>query len=131
MTDLPGEPVAGRAGEHDVVAEERLEGDAAVPPSRADDPQLELTLGDALDHRLRVGDRERDRDARVLPLELAEQHRDDRAPRPGGGADLQRAAELTAARRVELVEQLPLEREHPLRPAVEREPCLGRLDAPS
>ena len=51
-------------------------------------------------------------------------------PGPVEEPTCKRAAELTAARGVELVEQLPLEREHPLRPAVERVPGLGRLDAP-
>ena len=40
---------------------------------RADDSELELPRGDALDDGLRVGDRQRDPDARVLALELAEQ----------------------------------------------------------
>ena len=41
----------------------------------------------------------------------------------------QLAAELPFLAGVELVDQLTLEREHSLRPAVEREPGLGRLDA--
>ena len=57
----PRERMAGRAREDDLVVEERLEGDRAVAAGRADDPELELARGDALDHRLRVGDRQRDR----------------------------------------------------------------------
>ena len=124
-----GEAVAGRHREHDLVAEERLEDDAAVPAGCADDPELELALGDALDDRLRVGDRERDGHAGVLALELAEQDRDDRAARAGRGADCERAAELAAFALLELLDQLLLELQHPLRAAVEREPGLRRLDA--
>ena len=54
------EPVPGRDREHDLVAEERLEDDAAVAARGADDAELELALGDLLDDALRVGDRERD-----------------------------------------------------------------------
>ena len=65
----------------------------------------------------------------MLALELAEQERDDRAARAGGGADRERAAELARLALGELLDQLLLELEHPLRAAVEREPGLGRLDA--
>jgi hypothetical protein len=64
-----------------------------------------------------------------IALELAEQDRDDRAARAGRGADCERAAELAAFALLELLDQLLLELQHPLRAAVEREPGLGRLDA--
>ena len=95
----------------------------------ADDPELELARGNALDHRLRVGDGERDPDARMLALELAEEQRHDDRGRAGRGADLQLARELALALAGDLVEDLPLEREQPLRAAVEPQPGLGRLDA--
>ena len=65
----------------------------------------------------------------MLALELAEQDRDDRAARAGRGADRERAAELAGLALLELLDQLLLELQHPLRAAVEREPGLGRLDA--
>ena len=46
-----------RADQHDLVPEERLEGDPAVAASRADDAELELSLRDPVDDGLRVGDR--------------------------------------------------------------------------
>ena len=95
----------------------------------ADDPELELARGDTLDDGLRVGDRQRDPDARVLALELAEQQRHDDGGRAGGGADLQLAGELALALARDLVEDLPLEREQALGAAVEPQPGLGRLDA--
>ena len=122
-----GERMAGRAREDHLVAEERLERDRAVPAGGADDPELEPPVGDELDHRLRVGHGQLDAELGVVALELAEQQREHDRRRPGGGADLERAAE----RRIglgELVEQLLLEREHPLRAAVEAQPGLGRLD---
>jgi hypothetical protein len=126
---LPREAVARRTGEHDLVAEERLEDDTPVPPRGTDDAQLELALGDAVDHRLRIRDRERDRYLGVLALELAQEHRHDRAPRTGGGADLERPAELAPLARVQLVDQLALEREHALCAAVKSHPGLGRFHA--
>ena len=60
----PAKRCAGRAGEDDLVAEERLEDDRALAARRADDAELELAVGDPLDDVLGVGDRERDADAR-------------------------------------------------------------------
>ena len=119
-----------RAGEDDLVGEERLEADAAVAAGRADDPELELARGDALDHGVRVGDGQRHVDARVLALELAEQQRDDDRRRPGRGAEDERPAELALHRRRDVGLDLLLEREQLLRAAVEPPACLGRLDAP-
>ena len=103
--------------------------DGTVPPRRADDAELELARGDPLDDGLRVRDGQRDRDARVRALELAEEQRHDDRRRPGRRADLQLARELALALAGELVEQLLLEREDPLRAAVEAQAGLGRLDA--
>ena len=77
----PGERVAGRAGEHDGVAEERLVLDAAVARRRADDAELQRAVGDALDDRLRVEDAERDVQRRVQLGELAEELREHDAAR--------------------------------------------------
>ena len=66
-----------------------------MTPRRADDAELELAARHLLDHGLRVGDREGDREARVPALELAEQERNDRPAGPGRGAELERAVQLT------------------------------------
>ena len=98
--------------------EERLEDDAAMPARGADDAELELPRRDALDDRLRVGDGERDVHARDARLELAEQERNDD---PGRARSTRRAAsspaELALALAGDVVEQLLLEREQPLRAA--------------
>ena len=120
------------SGGHASTTSSRKNGSKTTPRWRrdgADHAELELALGDPLDDGLRVRDRERDRDARVLALELAEEQRDDGASRAGGRADLERAAELALHARLELLEQLPLEREHPLGPAVEGQTRLRGLDA--
>ena len=65
--------MTGRAGEDHLVTEERLEAHAAVAPGRADDAELELALGDEVDDGLRVVDLERDANAAVAGLELAEE----------------------------------------------------------
>ena len=96
---------------------------------RADDAELELARGDALDHGLRVGDRQRDPDARVLALELAEQQRHDDRRGACRRAELQLAGELALALAGDLVEDLSLEREQPLGAAIEPHAGLGRLDA--
>ena len=124
-----GEGVAGRAREDHLVVEERLEPGGTMPARRTDDAELELARGDALDHGLRVRDGQRDLHARVSALELAEQQRHDDRGRAGGRSELELAAELTLALAGELVEQLLLEREQPLRAAVEPQAGLGRLDA--
>ena len=61
-----GERMPGRAGEDHLVAEERLEGDGAVAAGGADDPELQPPVGDQLDHRLRVEDRQLDAQLGVL-----------------------------------------------------------------
>ena len=101
-----------------------------MPARRADDPELQPPVGDELDHRLRVGDRQLDAQLGIGALEFAEQERQDDRRRPGGGADLERAAQRRV-RLGDLVEQLLLEREHPLCAPVEAEPGLGRLDPPT
>ncbi len=72
-----------------------------------------------------------DLDAGVRALELAEEQRDDDGGRPGGGSDPEVARQLPAALAGDLVEQLLLEREEPLRAAVEPDAGLGRLDPAS
>ena len=66
---------------------------------------------------------------RVELLELAEHDRQDAAARAGGGADLEPPLQLALRLLPELGEHLLLEREQPLRPAVEPKARLGRLDA--
>ena len=61
-------------------------------------------------------------------LELAEQDGQDASARPGGGAYLEPPLQLALGLLSELREQLLLERQEPLRSAVEPESGLGRLD---
>ena len=126
---LAGEAVAGRADEDDRIVEERLEGDAAMATRRADDAELELARGDALDDRLRVEDPERDAQLRMPLRELAEELREDDPARTGGGADLEAARQLVASLERHLGHDLLLEREQALRAAVEPHAGLGRLDS--
>src|SRR5205085_2217460 len=126
-----GEGMSRRAGEDDLVAEERLEHDSALAPGGADDPELELSPADEVDDRLRVVDREADRRRRIRRLELAEERREDRAARPRRGADLEPPGERALGAGGHLVHELPLEREQLLRAAVEGEPGLGRLHPPA
>src|SRR5207253_6362433 len=84
-----GERVPRWAGEHDLVAEERLEDDRALAPGRTDDAELELAPADEVDDGLRVEDREADRRRRVRGLELAEERRQDRAAGARRSADLE------------------------------------------
>ena len=100
-----------------------------MPPRGADDAELELPLRDAVDHGLRVRDRERDGDPGVRALELAEEQRDDGAAGAGRGADRERAAQRPAVAGVQLLDELLLELQHALRSAVEREARFRRLDA--
>ena len=83
----PANAMTRRAGEDHLVAHERLEPHGPMAPGSADDAELELPVGDALDHGLRVVHLERDANAGMVPLELAEEERDDDRRRPGGRAD--------------------------------------------
>src|SRR5213079_31534 len=94
-----------------------------------DHSELELAPTDLLDHVVRVRDGERDVHERVQLLELTEDDGQDAAARPGGSADLEPALELALRLFAEVCEQLLLEREQPLRSAVQPEPRLGRLDS--
>ncbi len=125
--DLPANRCLGGHGQHDLVAEERLERHAAMARRRADDAELELSAGDGVDHVLRVAHLQRDRHAGVVLLELAEEERQHRRARPGRAADLELARELAFLGARDLLQQLLLEREHPLGAPVEPEPGLGRL----
>src|SRR5215213_6013119 len=114
-----GEAVIRRADEDDLVPEERLERDAAVPPGCADDAELELAARDEVDDRLRVVHRERHVDVRVAPLKLAQQERQHGLARAGRGAQLQPPPQRTAVARRDLVHELLLQREQALRAAVQ------------
>ncbi len=72
---------------------------------------------------------ERDPYPSVRALELAEELRDDDRRGAGRGTDRQRAREVTDSLGDDLVEHLLLEREQALRPAVEPDTRLRRLDA--
>src|SRR5581483_7224777 len=124
-----GEAVTARDGEYHLVAEERLEDDAAVAALRADDAELELAARHLLDHVLRVRHRERDAHVGMPLLELAEHARQDRPARAGGRADLEAAGELALRLLAQLGEELLLLREQPLRAPVQPLARLRRLDA--
>ncbi len=96
-TVRPANGWPGRAREDHLVAHERLEPDGPVAAGGADDAELELAVGDALDHRLGVVHLERDANSRVQALELAEQERHDDRRRPGRRADRELAGELALA----------------------------------
>jgi hypothetical protein len=128
---LAREGVVRRAHEDHLVAEERFVCDGSVPRRRSDDAELELAARDLLDDRLRARDRQVDRDLRVRLGELAEQNRDDRAARARRRAQRELPAKRPFGSARDLVEQLPLEREHALRAPVETVARLGRLHAPA
>jgi len=119
--------VTGGRREDDLVAEQHLERDGAVAARKADDAHLEGALGDQLDDTVRVGDGECDAQVGVRALQLPEHERDNRPARTGRRAELEPPADPILLR--ELVEQLLLEREHPLRVPVEAQAGLRRLDA--
>ena len=75
---------------------------------RADDPELELAVGDAVDDRVRVGDRERDGQVRVAALELAQEERHEVRPRACRGAERQRPGQNAVVRGGNVLEQLLL-----------------------
>ena len=120
--------MARRGHENDLVAEERLEDDATVPARRTHDAELELALGNAVDHGLGVRDGERDVQVRVPALELAEEKRHEVGSRSRRGPDGERPAQSRAVLG-DLLEELLLEREHAVGAAVEALAGLGRLDA--
>jgi len=66
----------------------------------------------------------------VEPLELGEHDRQDAPAGPGRAADLEPSGQLALGLVPELVQDLLLEREQPLRAAIEPHAGLGRLDAP-
>ena len=125
---LSGKAVIRRADENDLVSEEGLVDDRAVARGGADDAELQLSPSDPVDDRLRVGDREVDRHLGVRLGELTEEHGDDRASRSRRCAQ----SELTVQRPFglpgDVLEQLPLLRQQPLRSTVEASPGLSRLD---
>jgi hypothetical protein len=122
--------VVGRADEDHLVAEERLVGDRAVPRRRTDDAELELAPRDLLDDRLCVGDREVDGHLGVRLRELTQEDRDDRAAGAGRGAHGELAAQRPLRFARDVLEELTLEREQPLRAAIEPVARLCRLDPP-
>jgi hypothetical protein len=68
---------------------------------------------------------------RMESLELPEQDREDAPAGTGRRADLEAPLQLAAGFLSELCQQLLLEREEPLRAAVETKARLRRLDAPA
>ena len=120
-----------RADEDDLVVRERLEPHRSVAGRGADDAELQAPLRDKLDDHARVVHLERDANSRVGALELAEEPWHDDRGRAGRRAHRERAGEVSVAFRRHLVEHLLLEREEPLRAAVEARTRLGRLDTPA
>ena len=99
-----------------------------MAPRRADDAELELARRHPIDDRLRVEDPEDDVELGMVGPELAEQVREHDPARAGRGADLERPLEPVGRSLGHLGHYLLLEREQPLRPAVEPHSGLGRLD---
>ena len=121
--------MVGRADEDHLVAEERLVGDGSVSRRGTDDAELELAARDLLDDRLRVRDGEVDGNLGIRLRELAEQDRHDRSARPRRRAERELTAERPVGASCDLVDQLPLECEHPLSAPVEAIARLGGLHA--
>src|SRR5207248_8390811 len=94
------------------------------------DAELELALGDAVDDALRVRDRQAHVNARIRLGELAEQHGDDRAAGPGRRTELERPGERVLLPD-DVLDELLLEGEHPLRRGVQPAPRLRPLHAAS
>jgi hypothetical protein len=124
----PGERMCGQAREHDLVAEERLVNDRATAPRRADDAELELAVGNEINHGVRVRDGEHNGEIRMAALELGEEGRHECAARSGRSSDRQCPFQVARLGAGDLFEELLLECEHPLRAPVEPEAGLGRLD---
>ena len=124
------EAMARRHGEHDLVAEEGLERERAHPATRADDAELELSIGNPLDHGLRGRDGQRHLKRRVPPRELAEEKGHEAASGPRGRPDLEPASKL-ALIGCKIVEELLLGSEQALGAAVDPQPRLRRLDPPA
>jgi hypothetical protein len=99
-----------------------------MPTRCADDAELELAGGNALDQRLRIRNGQCDLHPGVSPLELTEKERHDDRGGAGRGPELELAPELALALTGELVEELLFQREQPLRAPLEPQSCLGRLD---
>ena len=92
-------------------------------------PSSSSRCGHPLDDRVRVGHGQEDAHVRVLALELAEEHRDDDRRRPRRGPEHEIAGEVALRRGGDVRDELILEREQLLRPAVEPPPRFRRLDA--
>ena len=97
-------------------------------PADADHAELELAPSDLLDDRVRVGHGQRDVNQRVEAWNSPSTTGNTLPPGPGRGTDLEPALELALGLLAEFREQLLLEREQPLRSAVEPQARLGRLD---
>ena len=110
---------------------QRLEADTAMTRRRADDPELQLTFGHEVDHRLGVVHLESDADAWALLLELAEELGHDDRRRPGRRSERERACELAVLLGRDVVEELLLELKHALGAAIQPPARFGGLDAPA
>jgi glycosyltransferase involved in cell wall biosynthesis len=127
--DLPlRERVAGRDREDDLVPRKGLERERACAPERTDDAELERVVGDRVDDRVRVCDRESDVERRMRALEVAQEERDELRARAGRGADRQPAAQVARAVVRELCEKVLFGAEDALRAPVDPEARLRRLD---
>jgi hypothetical protein len=124
------EAMTGRTGEHDLVAKERLERNAPMAASRADDAELELSLRDLVDHGLSVRDGKSHAHLRMLLLELAEQQRDDRSAGARRRAEVERAGDRAQVVRIEILEQMLLGGQQPLRRRIEPAAGLRGFDTP-
>ena len=99
-----------------------------MTPSRSDDAELELAVGDEVDNGLGVVHLERNPEVGMLLLELAEKDRNGNRGRPGRCPDRELAGESAGTLGRDLLEHLLLQLEQPLCAAEQPQPGLGRLD---
>ena len=118
----------GGNGEHHLVPVERLERDPTMATGCADHPELELAPPNVFHHRVSVGNGQCNVNLRMETLEFPEHDGQHAAAGACGSADLEPALELAFGLLAELREQLLLEPEQPLCPAIETKARLGRLD---
>jgi len=122
--------MAGRASEHDGIAEERFVFDTAMTRGRTDDSQFERPVGNALHDGLGVEDTEGDPKFRVFLSELTQELRKDDSTGPRRGPDLETACKLPAVLVGEIIDDVLFELEKAQGAAVQPKAGLRWFHAP-